>query len=478
MTATDILALLPLIVVAGTAILVMLATAIGRNHRVAFWLTWAGLAATFCLCFFTPTRQVTELLTIDGYSLFFFGLITAATMGVVLLSYNYLKDRDCNPEEYYILLLVATLGAMVLSASSHFASFFLGLEILSVALYALIAYLYQRPDQIDAGIKYLVLAATSAAFMLFGMALVYAALGTMQFSRMAELLSAGVNLDLPLLLPGIALIVTGVGFKLAVVPFHMWAPDIYDASPAPATAFIATVSKGGMFALLLRYFPVAGAHGYHNIFIVFSIIAIASMFAGNLLALFENNVKRILAYSSIAHLGFLLVAFQAASAVGRAAAMFYLVAYFAMTVGAFGVVTVLSARDRDASQLEDYVGLFWKRPALALTFTGMLLALAGAPLTVGFLGEFYILAAGASAEIWALIILLVVAATIGLFFYLRVIVAMFRQPQEQGEASVPAPGRAPAAVLALAIALVLVVWLGVFPSPLLKVIQAAAASML
>lgn len=478
MTATDILALLPLIVVAGTAVLVMLATAISRNHRVAFWLTLAGLAATFCLCFFTPERQVTELITIDGYALFFFGLIAAATMGVVLLSYNYLKERDCDPEEYYILLLVATLGAMVLSSSSHFASFFLGLEILSVSLYALIAYLYKRPDQVDAGIKYLVLAASSAAFLLFGMALVYAALGTMQFSRMAQLISAGKGLNLTLLLPGVALIITGVGYKLAVVPFHMWAPDIYDASPAPATSFIATVSKGGMFALLLRYFPDAGAHGHATIFIVFSIIAIASMFAGNLLALFENNVKRILAYSSIAHLGFLLVAFQASNITGRAAAMFYLVAYFAMTIGAFGVVTVLSSRERDASDLADYVGLFWRRPALALTFTGMLLALAGAPLTVGFLGEFYILAAGASAEIWALIILLVVAATIGLFFYLRVIVALFRQPGEAGEAPVPAPGRAPAAVLALAITLVLVVWLGVYPSPLIRVIQSAAASML
>ena len=188
------------------------------------------------------------------------GLIVAASFTVALLAYGYLAAREGNREEFYILILVATLGAMVLAASTHFVSFFLGLEILSVALYALISYLHGRPLPVEAGIKYLVLAAASAAFLLFGIALIYADLGTMEFARIAQILATKVDLNPTLLLPGVALIVTGIGFKLALVPFHMWTPDVYEGAPAPVTAFVATVSKGGMFALLLRYFHQSGAH--------------------------------------------------------------------------------------------------------------------------------------------------------------------------------------------------------------------------
>ena len=212
-------------------------------------------------------------------------------------------------EELYLLLLIATLGCAVLVASSHFVSFLLGLEILSVALYAMLAYLTGRERALEAGIKYLILASASAAFLLFGMALIYADAGTMEFSRIRELSFSGSGLAL--LLPGIALTVTGIGFKLGVVPFHLWTPDVYEGAPAPVAAFVATTSKSAMVALLLRYFYVSGALHYRALFLVFSIIAIASMCAGNLLALQQNNVKRILAYSSIAHFGYILVAFLA-----------------------------------------------------------------------------------------------------------------------------------------------------------------------
>jgi NADH-quinone oxidoreductase subunit N len=331
---------------------------------------------------------------------------------------------------------------------------------------------------VEAGIKYLVLAAASAAFLLFGMALIYADLGTMDFARMAQLPAyrAAVNPTL-LLLPGVILIVTGIGFKLALVPFHMWTPDVYEGAPAPVSAFVATVSKGGMFALLLRYFHQSGAHSFSPVFLVISIIAVASMFAGNLLALLQNNVKRILAYSSIAHMGYLLVAFQSGGPLGGGAAAFYLVAYFVMTLGAFGVITLLSERQRDADLLDDYRGLFWRRPALALVFTAMLLSLAGIPLTAGFLGKFYIVAAGASAGAWALILILVTTSAIGLFYYLRIVVVLYQQPTAGDRAHEPIPLRAPAAKLALAALTVILVWLGVYPTPLLRVIQTAIGSL-
>ena len=475
-SGNELIALLPLLIVAGTSIVVMLAVAVHRDHRLSASLTFIGLAAAFAsLWISAPTAplQVTQLLTLDRYALFYMGLIVAASMAFVLLSYGYFEKCEGDHDEIYILLLVATLGSMVLVASSHFVSLFLGLELLSVALYGMIAYRHTRPLPLEAGIKYLVLAAVSAAFLLFGMALVYGALGTMQFGELVVRL-ARADFDRWLVLPGLALIVTGFGFKLAVVPFHLWTPDVYRGAPAPVTAYIATVSKGAMFALLLRCFYRSGAHDLAPVFMVFSIIAIASMIVGNLLALLQNNVKRILAYSSIAHLGYLLVAFQAAGDLGPTAVTFYLVAYFVTTMGAFGVVTVLSDGTREADDLEDYRGLFWRRPALGAVFTAMLLSLAGIPVTAGFIGKFYIVAAGASSAMWALIVVLVITSAIGLFYYLRIIAVMYGQPSENsgGPSTL-----APAGSLLLALLTAFLVWFGVFPGPLLSLIRNALAGL-
>jgi NADH-quinone oxidoreductase subunit N len=398
-------------------------------------------------------------------------------MAVVLISYAYFKTVEGDQEEFFILLLAATLGASVLAASSHFISFFLGLELLSVSLYAMIAYLHGRALPVEAGIKYLVLAAVSTAFLLFGMALIYFALGTMEFARMAEVsrgVSRSAGVSHILMLPGIALVVTGFGFKLALVPFHLWTPDVYQGSPPPVAAYIATVSKGAMFALLLRYFESSGAGTYVEMRAVFTIIAIASMFAGNILALLQNNVKRILAYSSIAHLGYLLVAFLAGGDLGTLAVTFYLVAYFATMIGAFAVVTVLSRGGRDAERLEDYRGLFWRQPVLASAFTLMLLSLAGIPATAGFIGKFYVLAAGASSAVWALLLVLVVTSAMGLFYYLRVIVAMYGRPPE---VIPPIYSPAPAAGVALGLLIAVLVVLGLFPTLLLDVIRSVVADI-
>lgn len=477
MNGVRVISLLPLLLVATTSVVVLLSIAVRRSHAIAFALTLVGLGAGFCSTFLTPPDQTTQLLLIDRYSLFFMGLLLAASLFIALLSYGYLAAREGNKEEFYVLLLVATLGAMVLTASSHFASLFLGIEILSVALYGLVAYLHERPLPLEAGIKYLILAGSSSAFLAFGIALVYADLGTMDFAKVAQLLATHGGLNLELLAPGTVLVLTGIGFKLALAPFHMWTPDVYEGAPAPVTAFVATVSKGGMFALLLRYFSPSGADRFPRLLLVLSIIAIASMLAGNLLALFSTNVKRILAYSSIAHMGYLLVAVEVSSRLGTSAAAFYLVAYFIMILGAFGVVTLLSSEQRDADQLDDYRGLFWRRPGLALVFIAMLLSLAGIPLTAGFLAKFYIVAAGADSHAWLLIFILVVTSTIGLFYYLRVITTLFHQPVSEGQEPEPAPRRAPAVALVLAVLTAFLVWFGVFPAPLLRVIQSTIGSI-
>jgi NADH-quinone oxidoreductase subunit N len=474
LSSADFTALLPLIIITCASVVVMVTTAIRRNHRVAVLLTLIGLAAAFASvgqALPLAPRQVGALLIVDGYALFYIGLITAAAFAVVVLSYGYFERQTEHREELYILLLVAVLGSIVLVASSHFVSFFLGLEILSIALYTLNAYLRDRVLPLEAGIKYLVLAAASAAFLLFGMALIYAQLGTMEFSRIEALVSAG-NENQPVLLAGMVLILTGFGFKLALVPFHLWTPDIYEGAPAPVTAFVASVSKGAMFALLLRFFYTVSRRNFGALFLVLAIIAVASMVAGNVLALLQDNVKRILAYSSIAHMGYVLVAFLAAGMLGAQAVSFYLVAYFITTIGAFGVITVLSPRERDADRIDDYRGLFWKRPAVGTLLTLMLLSLAGIPATAGFFGKFYIVAAGASSAVWGLIITLVLTSVVGVFYYLRVVVAIYSPPAETGEA-VPVIHVPASSGIVLGALGVLLVWLGVYPAHFLGVVNSA-----
>jgi NADH-quinone oxidoreductase subunit N len=469
MNTADLVALLPFLLVAATSVVVMLEIAARRSHGLSLGITLVGLAAAFgSLWLVAPLapRKLMSLLIVDRYALFYIGLILAATFAIAIFCHGYLERHAETREELYVLLLVATLGSMVLVASSHFVSFFLGLEILSVALYALSAYLHTRRRPVEAGIKYLILAGSSSAFLLFGMALIYAQLGTMDLARLEGLLTGAQNSRL--VLAGLTLITTGIGFKLGVVPFHLWTPDVYEGAPAPVTAFIATISKGAIFALLLRYFYTVGAEHFRAVFVLFAIIAIASMLIGNLMALLQNNVKRILAYSSIAHMGYLLVAFEASGAMASEAIAFYLVAYFITTVGAFGVVTVLSDDERDADTLEDYAGLFWRRPVLASIFTLMMLSLAGIPVTAGFLAKFYVVTAGVSAGIWALILILVISSVIGLFYYLRIVATLFARRPEEAPHAEPHAIAGSYVLLALTI---LLIWFGVYPAPLLKVIR-------
>lgn len=472
MSAADMTALLPLIILAGTSIVIMLVIAFYRDHRLTALLSLAGLfLAAVSLPFISTMapRNITQLVVIDNYALYYMGLIFFAGFAVVSLAYSYLDIHDGHHEEFYLLLLLATLGTAVLVASRHFASLFLGVEILSVSLYALAAYLRHSDRSIEAGVKYLILAAVSSAFILFGMALVYAETGSLEFSQIA-LRATAPDVHGLLFTTGLGMIVIGLGFKLGVVPFHMWTPDVYEGAPAPVTAFIATVSKGAVFALVLRFFSLIDLHAHRSLFVILTLTAIASMFAGNLLALLQRNIKRILAYSSISHVGYLLVTLLASGPLATSAAAFYLAAYFVTTLGAFGVVTVLSNTVRDADSMDDYKGLAWRRPWLAGVFTAMLLSLAGIPLTAGFVGKFYVVAAGMGSALWLLVIILVVNSAIGLFYYLRIIGAVYAHP-EIGEETAAKPALSLSGSAALAGLTLTLIWLGVYPGPVIEIIK-------
>jgi NADH-quinone oxidoreductase subunit N len=465
----------PFTLLSAVTIMVMLLIAIHRNHHLTALSTIIGLLlCCVALPFADPASptQVTPLFTIDGTALFYSGLVLGSALIIAILSYAYLDGSTPGPrEEYYLLLLTATLGAALLPASVHFASFFLGLETLSISLLGLIAYASPRGTAAEAGTKYLILGGASSAFLLFGMALIYADLGTMSFTRIGTLAHAGNQTDLYRLV-GVAMILTGVGFKLSLVPFHMWTPDIYEGAPAPITGFVAVVSKIAVFAIILRYFILAEGPEDASLRAGLAAIAILSMLGGNLLALLQNNVKRLLAYSSIAHLGYLLVAFLAAGPLGIEAAAYYLAAYAVTSLGAFGIVALLSTpgSGRDADRIEDYRGLFRTRPFLAGSLALMLLSLAGMPPTMGFIGKFYLIVSGVGAGLFWPVAALVIGSVIGLYYYLRVLVAMAMPVPAERDAA--PPDAAPLfgnAVIALL--LVLLLALGTYPAPAIALIR-------
>jgi NADH-quinone oxidoreductase subunit N len=474
MTSSALPASLPLVLLALTSTAIMLTIAVKRSHRASMIISLVGIVATFVSLWPASSVapvQLTPLLIVDRYALIYMGLVLAASAAVVLLSYSYLETRSEHKEEFYLLLMLATLGSMVLAASNHMVSVFLSLELLSISLYALIAYPRREPLPLEAGIKYLVLAASSSAFLLFGFALVFIAEGDMDFSHLAAGPTPGTARAA--YLAGLVMIMTGIGFKLAVVPFHLWTPDVYQGAPLPVTAFVATVSKGGVFAFLLRW-SQWGSTTNRPLLIILTVIAITSMLVGNLLALRQTNIKRLLAYSSIAHMGYFFVAVVAGGSLGRAAATYYLAAYMVTILGAFGCLLALSDAKHEAETLEDVRGLFWRSPVLASAFAGMLLSLAGIPLTAGFLGKFYVFTAGASAATWVLIITLILSSTIGLVYYLRVLVAMFTG-LDRDEAKLESITPGIYTGLSLTVLTLALFVLGVYPSPLWNAIRAATA---
>jgi NADH-quinone oxidoreductase subunit N len=469
MSKTELLHLLPGILMAGASVFAMIVIAIRRNHKLIYITSSLSLLGIFYyLISYAATTSFTvePLFIVDGFATLNTGLIIISTLVVSMMSYAYFEQREERKEEYYILLLLGTLGATMLVISKHFVSLFLGLEILSVSLYSMIAYLRKRAKSDEAGIKYLILAAFSSAFLLFGMALVYAECGSMEFRTIAAYMQSH---ELSLIMTaGFGLMFVGMGFKLGVVPFHMWTPDVYEGAPAPVTAFIATVSKGGMVVLLIRFFMQVNGYAYSVFVQIFVVIAIASMFAGNFLALRQDNVKRILAYSSIAHMGYILVAFLAGGSLAIEAVCFYLIAYFATSLGAFGTIVLLSDTDRDADRLDDYEGLMWTRPWTATAFIIMLLSLAGIPLTAGFVGKFYILASGVKTELWLLVFSLVINSVIGLYYYIRIIATMFQKPKTEERLH---PDVYVISLVTLGLLAITLIGFGVFPQYVIGVIK-------
>lgn len=479
-TLQHLIALLPLLVTSLTAVVVMLAIAAKRNHTVTFILSVVGL--NLALLSLIPALEVaplevTPLLLIDKFACYYMALVLAASLACITLIHAYLggdsgKGYPGNREELYLLVLLSAAGGLVLVSAQHLASLFIGLELLSVPTYGMIAYAFFNKRSLEAGIKYMVLSAAGSAFLLFGMALLYAESGNLAFADI------GISLmreSSQLVQIGIGMMLIGLAFKLSLVPFHLWTPDVYEGAPAPVAAFLATASKVAVFAVLLRLYQISPAMSGGWLSELLTLIAIASILVGNLLALLQNNLKRLLGYSSIAHFGYLLVALIASKGLAVEAVGVYLATYVLTSLGAFGVITLMSTpyNGRDADALYEYRGLFWRRPYLTAVLTVMMLSLAGIPLTAGFIGKFYVIAAGVEAQLWWLLGAMVLGSAIGVFYYLRVMVTLFMREPNLHRHDAPFDwGQRAGGIMLLVVAL-LAFFLGVYPQPLLELVQHA-----
>ena len=479
-TLQHLIALLPLLVTSLTAIVVMLAIAAKRNHALTFILSVVGL--NLALLSLIPALEVaplevTPLLLIDTFACYYMALVLAASLACVTLIHAYLggesgKGYPGNREELYLLVLLSAAGGLVLASAQHLAGLFIGLELLSVPTYGMIAYAFFNKRSLEAGIKYMVLSAAGSAFLLFGMALLYAESGNLAFADIGASLARESS---QLVQIGIGMMLIGLAFKLSLVPFHLWTPDVYEGAPAPVAAFLATASKVAVFAVLLRLYQISPAMSGGWLSDLLTLIAIASILFGNLLALLQNNLKRLLGYSSIAHFGYLLVALIASKGLAVEAVGVYLATYVLTSLGAFGVITLMSTpySGRDADALYEYRGLFWRRPYLTAVLTVMMLSLAGIPLTAGFIGKFYVIAAGVEAQLWWLLGAMVLGSAIGVFYYLRVMVTLFMREPNMHRHDAPFDwGQRAGGIMLLVVALLAFI-IGVYPQPLLELVQHA-----
>ncbi|MFT7267071.1 MAG: NADH-quinone oxidoreductase subunit N [Porticoccus sp.] len=428
MNGSQMQALMPILMLSLTAIVLMIQASIKRDEKAAWIITVVGIllalwGAGYARDFSQP---VTILLQVDNWGLFFTALVLLASLVTVVLSQDSFSSEGESEEEYYLLLVLSALGAVILIQSSHMASLLLGMELMGVALYAMIAFPKKGLLPLEAAVKYLVLSGCASAILLFGFALLYAATGELSYTGIGEK-AALAYIGSPLLvMAGTAMVTAGIAFKLSLVPFHMWTPDVYQGAPTPVTGFLATVSKGAVFVALARIYMDAELHQYESLILALSVLAIFSMLIGNLLALLQEDIKRLLAYSSIAHFGYLLIVLIAltGSEMASEAVTFYLAAYILTTLGAFTVIARVSREDQQKSQISEFEGLFWRNKIQATALTIAMLSFAGIPLTAGFMAKFFVINVAIQGSHWFLLGALVIGSAIGIYYYLRIIFSM------------------------------------------------------
>jgi NADH-quinone oxidoreductase subunit N len=440
-----------------------------KNPRVLGFIALVGTLAALCATWLmaqSPGLAFWNMVQVDGFSVFFHVLVIAIAAVVILSSYEYMAVQRIRAGEYYALILFGVVGVALMTSAIELVLIFIALEISSISSYVLAGFRRREASSAESSLKYFLLGSFATAFFLYGVALIFGATGSTNIDQIGRMLQGA---PIPLLAyVAVAFMFVGLGFKVAAAPFHIWTPDVYEGAPAPVVGFNTTAPKAAAFAVLLRIVFVVNVHA---IFWVIWVAAALSMSLGNVGAMVQDNVKRLLAYSSIAHAGYLLVAFAASPGPGTSAAMFYLASYAAMNLGAFAVVSHFANAGERYVTLEDYEGLGRSSPLLAATLTIFLLSLIGIPMTGGFFAKFYVFSAAVKANLIWLTIIGVLNSGIGAYYYLRIIVVMYMR-QARKEVPVTPVGFAPR--LAIAVSLAATIYLGIFPGSILQYAQDSA----
>lgn len=462
-------ALFPEMILALAGILVMLLTPFTRGERQnrLIYVALAGLLlalVSVALQWGESGRAFFGMIFQDGFGQFCKVLFIFASASVLLAAKNYLEQEKLPPGEFFSLLLFATVGMLLMATSADLIMTFLGLETLSIATYVLVGYRQGEFKSTESAWKYFILGAFSTAFLLYGIAFIYGATGSTKYLRIAEAIQGLESYPLTLLL-GLGLLVVGFGFKAALAPFHVWTPDVYEGAPVPITALLAVGSKAAAFAALARILHQVLPDLSEQWQAILWISAFLTMLIGNIAALVQTNIKRMLAYSSIAHAGYLLIGLTAHNQLGTQSVLFYLVAYALMTLGAFAVVQAFGRLEEKHIHIEDYTGIGYRFPFLSITLSVFLVSLAGIPATAGFMGKLFLLSAAVQSEMYGLVVIAVIASAIGIYYYLRIIVFMYMGESKQSFASISVP----AALRIVIVVMVLgTLYLGIFPGAFLQ----------
>ncbi len=467
----DLVSLAPVLVLTVFGIMVLVTDLfIGKNKSALVFISLTGLlmAAISSLAKYDlPVYSFNGAYIVDHLSVFFTFIFCISSALAILVSIDFNQREGIKVGEYYSLILFCTVGMVLLASSTDMIMIFLGIEIVSICLYVLAGIRRNDPKSNEAALKYFLLGAFATGFLLYGMALIYGSTGSTKLTIIAEMIREGSVRSEPLMLMGVVLLIIGFGFKVASVPFHMWAPDVYQGAPTPVTAFMAVGPKAATLAAFFRVFAETMPEISPSWGILLYILSVLSMFIGNLGAIMQTNIKRLLAFSSVAHVGYLLIAIIAKNSLGSASLMFYMLAYAFMIFGAFGIVILIGRKGDENLEIENYSGLAYKHPILALSMTIFLLSLGGLPPLAGFVAKFYIFSAALKEGFVVLVVLAVLNSAISFYYYLKVVVYMYmKEPIKEFNITL-----SPMTLFVVAIALFGTLHLGIFPGPIIALAQ-------
>ena len=467
----DLISLAPVLVLTVFGIMALLTDLfIGKDKSILVFISLIGLlmaAISSFAKFNLPVFSFNGAYIVDHLSVFFTLIFCISSALAILISVDFNKREGIMVGEYYSLILFCTAGMVLLASSTDMIMIFLGIEIISISLYVLAGIQRKNTKSNEAALKYFLLGAFATGFLLYGMTLVYGSTGSTKLALIAKVISDGEIISEQLLLMGVVLLIIGFGFKVAAVPFHMWAPDVYQGAPTPVTAFMAVGPKAASLAAFYRIMSETMPELSYSWEILLCVISVLSMFIGNLGAIMQTNIKRLLAFSSVAHVGYLMIAIIAKNSLSSSSLIFYMLTYAFMVFGTFGIVILIGRKGEENLELENYSGLAYKHPIIAITMTIFLLSLGGLPPLAGFVAKFYIFSAALKEGFLILVIIAVLNSAISFYYYLKVIVFMYmKEPVKEFHINLT-----PMTVIVIAIAAFSTIQLGIYPDPIIALTE-------